>query len=899
MRKFLLILFTLLAVPQFILWAGTTGKLTGKVVDKNTQEPLPFVSIIVEGTKFGATTDVDGNYVILNLPPGKYIVRAQYLGYQTIVMENVPISVDLTTTRNFEMAEASVELSTVVIQGAAQKIQKDITSSQASVSSDQISALPVAELSDVLQLQAGVTKDAGGGFHIRGGRSSEIAYWVNGVSITDAFDNSQGIQIDNSSVQELQVISGTFNAEYGNAMSGIINTVTKEGGSEYHGDFKAYGSDHASNFTSFFPHIDKFDPVSSYNLQGSLSGPVPFTARKLAFFVNARYNYDDGYLYGENRYTTTGERGDGSVVAMNWAKRYLGQANFSYWPTQSIKLNLEGLFSKDDFQDYDHSYRWAPEGNVNKYGQSYNTTLTVTHMLNSSTFYTLKGTYFNRNFKERLYGSESDPRYLAPESLFVPTSYSFRTKGTNLHRFERSTETMNGKIDFTSQVSENHLLKIGAEAKSHVLYLEDYNLEALTINNQPVQPFTPVKPSKASINYTDYTYYPFEFSGYIQDKIEYESVIINLGLRFDYFDSRGKVLVDPSDPNIFNPLRPEYQEMVRNGVDQSAYESAFYKKASPKSQISPRFGIAYPISASGVVHFSYGTFLQIPPFQYLYNRGLYKLPETGNGIGVFGNADLEAQKTIMYEIGFRQEFFDEFSADVTGYYRDVRNWITAGPFVPTSNNVTYSTYINKDYSNVKGITVNLSKRFSNMYSIDLNYTYQVAEGSNSSPEDEYQAQLGSNEPTLYLIPMEWDQRHLINLSIFVGENTWGVSLLGRYGTGLPYTPAITQATADRDISTGLDRNSRRRPNQVNLDLKLHKTFPVFGLNITSFLRVFNLLDNRTVVNVFGDTGKADYTTETRNIGYDVNRPNSVQEYTRYPWNYAEPRNIQFGFEFSF
>ena len=127
----------------------------------------------------------------------------------------------------------------------------------------------------------------------------------------------------------------------------------------------------------------------------------------------------------------------------------------------------------------------------------------------------------------------------------------------------------------------------------------------------------------------------------------------------------------------------------------------------------------------------------------------------------------------------------------------------------------------------------------------------------------------------------------------------GELVLARYGTGLPYTPSITQYTADRGITSGLQRNSRSRPAQLNVDLKLHKTFKMFGFDVTTFLSVYNLLDNRIVVNVFGDTGKADYTTEGRNIGYDAKRPNTVQEYLRYPWNYGEPRLVQFGFEFNF
>ncbi len=229
MRKILLLISFLIYSAGSLIWGGTTGKLSGKVIDADTKEPMPFVNIILMGTNFGAASDLDGNYVMLNLPPGKYTVRAQSIGYQPMEYENVSISIDLTTNLDFELKATAVELEAIVVESRQDFVKKDVTSSQSLISSDQIEALPVSEFDDVLQFQAGVTRDAGGDFHIRGGRTSEIAYWVNGVSITDAYDNSRGIQIDNNSIQEFQVISGTFNAEYGNAMSGIVNTVTKEG----------------------------------------------------------------------------------------------------------------------------------------------------------------------------------------------------------------------------------------------------------------------------------------------------------------------------------------------------------------------------------------------------------------------------------------------------------------------------------------------------------------------------------------------------------------------------------------------------------------------------------------------------------------------------------------------
>jgi outer membrane receptor protein involved in Fe transport len=894
MKKILLFYFTVLICSLSFTFAGTTGKIAGNVTDSKTGEALPFVNIIIEGTNLGAATDIDGNYVILNIPPGKYNIKAQYIGYQAVVVENVSVSIDLTTTVDFTLSESAVELEEVVVQGKTDLLKKDVTSSQSLISSDEIEVLPVSEFEDVLQIQAGVSRDANGDFHIRGGRTNEIAYWVNGVSITDAYDNSRGIQIDNYSVQELQVISGTFNAEYGNAMSGIVNTVTKEGSREYHGSILLYSGDRASNFTEFFPHIDKFDLFANYNFQGSLSGPVPFTNNALTFFANARYYYDNGYLFGERRYNPDGTEGDGQVRPMNWSKNLYGQGNISVSPVQEVKILFEGLYSDVEYQDYNHEYRWNPDGDVRKYSRSYNLTGTITHMLSSSTFYTLKGSYFFKDFNEYLYEDPFDSRYFHPDSLIRPDSYSFRTKGTNLHQFFRETNTMFGRVDFTSQVTQEHLIKLGGAVKSHKLYFDDYTLEPLRVNGIPVEPFRPSIPAETQTNRYKYDAAPLELSGYLQDKIEYENVIINIGLRLDYFDSKGKVLVDITDPNIYAPLRP--------GLDTLTYEERepyFYKDVTSKFKISPRFGIAYPLTATGVVHFSYGHFLQIPPFQYLFQNGPYKVPNSGLNIGVFGNPDLEPQKTVMYEIGFRQEFLEDFLIDVTGFYRDIRDWIQAGALIETRNLVTYSIFTNRDYANVKGITLTINKRFNNYFSFDINYTFQVAEGSNSTPEEAFDAASGNDEPSLFLIPMDWDQNHLLNASIYTGFDNWGISLLARYGTGLPYTPTITQYTADRGITSGLVKNSRRIPSQFALDLKVDKTFHFGGLSLNVFLRVFNLLDNKNPIRVFGDTGQPDFTTETQNIGENLQRPNTPEEYVKYPDHYGEPRNIQFGIEFSF
>ncbi|MCB0298171.1 MAG: carboxypeptidase regulatory-like domain-containing protein, partial [Calditrichaeota bacterium] len=258
------------------LFSGTTGKIAGVVKDKENGEPLIGANIILDGHPLGATTDLDGSYFILNVPPGTYDVVVQYIGYQDVRVNGVSVSIDLTTRQNFELSSATIELGDeVVVVADRDVVQKDLTSSESRVSSEKIESLPVEEIDDVLQIQSGVTRGADGSFHIRGGRSSEIAYWVNGSSITDGFDNSRGLNIENESIQELQVISGTFNAEFGNAMSGIVNVVTKEGGSDFHGSIKAYTGDYVTSDDDIFYNLDQVQPKDNYSVQASLSGPVP------------------------------------------------------------------------------------------------------------------------------------------------------------------------------------------------------------------------------------------------------------------------------------------------------------------------------------------------------------------------------------------------------------------------------------------------------------------------------------------------------------------------------------------------------------------------------------------------------------------------------------------------
>ena len=195
------------------LFSGTTGKLSGVLSDKETGDPLIGANVMIEGTSLGAATDINGSYYVLQVPPGIYKVKFSMIGYQTLIMNDVRIRVDLTTSLDGQLSQSAVGLEEVIVQADRPMIQTDVTYSQANISSEEVDMLPVEEFTDVLSLQAGVVT-TGGEIHVRGGRGGEISYMVDGITVTDPYNSGIAVEIENNSIQELQFISGTFNAEY-------------------------------------------------------------------------------------------------------------------------------------------------------------------------------------------------------------------------------------------------------------------------------------------------------------------------------------------------------------------------------------------------------------------------------------------------------------------------------------------------------------------------------------------------------------------------------------------------------------------------------------------------------------------------------------------------------------
>lgn len=918
-KKLLLILLCSL-VLTVSLTAGTTGKLAGYVKDASNGEPLIGVNIILEGTTYGAATDLNGFYVINNLPPGNYKVNFSAIGYQKKQFVNVKVSVDFTTSLDVELNTESIELETIVVEAQAPLVRKDLTSSQVTIDANHIQTLPVESISQILTLQAGVTQGVGGELHIRGGRSNEILYTVNGVSIANPFDNSATIQIATNAIQELSVVSGTFNAEYGNALSGVVNTVTKEGGNHYTGKVSAYTGDHISSRKGTFFNVDDVNAFSNYVYELTFGGPLPYSNNLFSFFLSGRYEDDEGWLYGvreqnifdsvyinpadpnDVRVSSTGDR---SIVPMSWSRDFSGTAKLTYKPIPTIKVNLDALYSRSKYQGYSHSFKYNPDANTTGYEEGILTTLELRHTLNSKTFYTLKGSYNFHDYKSYLFplldadgkaidyypglgtgNYYADPRYQPDHKLTRPSPYTFYFGGTqNGHNYERA-QTWLAKFDITSQISANHEIKFGIQGKLNQLDYENFVIKRDSTRN-----LTPTIPGIETADHDLYVRKPVEFSTYIQDKMEFAKMIVNVGIRYDYFHPKAQYSTNIFYPSPKDPLLPEYVDPTTLLAD-----------APAKHQISPRVGVSFPITDRGIIHFSYGHFFQMPPFQYLYSNADFKY-SLGVGRQLFGNSDLNPEKQVTYELGLQQQLTDDIAFNVTGFYKDVRD-LLALQVIRVSGDRTYLKYVNKDYGNIKGITFSLTKRKNkgDILGVTLDYTFQVMEG-NDTNADAFFLDLSSGRQTENIpVYLSWDQTHNLNTTVSVGEaGDWNVTFVGRIGTGLPYTPQILEK------QIWVQTNSGRRPSTMRVDLLAEKNLSLFGANFIVFLKVFNLFDTLNERFVYDDTGRATYSLfqstggakSADDLAARVPGVHSSEEFYQRPNYYYPPREVRLGLSYEF
>jgi len=645
-------------------------------------------------------------------------------------------------------------------------------------------------------------------------------------------------------------------------------------------------------------------PAKFYNIQGSLSGPVPLANGLMSFYLSGRRFYDEGYIYGrrvfnpsdmsvfsgrDNTKWVIGATGDGALVPMNYQERFSLQGKLAVKVGSGKGIVFSALYQDQKYRDYDYRFQLNPDGDYRKFQKSLLGSASYTHVFSDAMFMDVTGSVFTNDFKQYVYEDPLDPptdaaslalvyvdpRYVNPERMRDAGANAYLTGGTQNWHFKHNTRTMTGRVDVTAQVTPVHQVKFGGEVNLHRLEYKDFQIHVDAASG-----FVPTMPRPGDFDFNYYVNHPRQFAVYVQDKIELSYLVVNIGLRYDFFQPDRQRLLEPDQVAGLDSLSPPYPER-------------FFSKASAKWQFSPRVGLSYPITDRGAIHISYGDFFQIPPFDYLYRNPNLRIPLSGDSpefVGnVIGNADLQPQRTTMYEIGLQQELTPELGLTVTAYYKDIRNLL--GILVHIKNNLKkYGEYVNLDYGAVKGFTVALEKRLVNGFGANIDYTLQVAQGNASDPNDNFNKAQSSPPVDInkQLVPLSWDRRHSLNVTLSVGTpGDFMASVIGRLGSGLPYTPSL------QNQRTGLE-NSDNKPVFTTVDLYATKDFTLAPFRISVFLKVYNLFDTANELNVFGDTGRAQYTLELTRSQQAPLGVNSIQQYYTRPDFFSAPRQVILG-----
>jgi outer membrane receptor protein involved in Fe transport len=817
------VLALVLLLPCLVL-AGDVGKIMGTVTDSRTGAPMVGANVILEGTTLGAATDMEGQYLILNVPPGSYTMAVSVVGYSTARIENVIVNVDLTTIQDVQLEETVLEGQVVVVTAARPLVERDATNATRVLRLEDFQNMPMRDYTEVVATQPGVVA-VGDAMHVRGGREDEIAYYVDGVYINDLRTGEKMGDVPINSVEEISYQAGGFNAEYGFANSGVVNTTTRTGRPTYNVNGEVITDSWLSQTEE---NLGAYSyGYNVYNM--GVSGPVPGLNNKLRFFFTGERRYMEDRrpsvgvhpelvsLYqvatAENPIDPMYEIGDTVQIAdlttvegplpHNHDSEWLFNGNLLF-DLRPVQVKVGGHYWTSDFQEYSQ-YRSLMEEALKHYPTdeefSYSMYGKVTHTVNPNTFYTATLSYHShgtergdgllgRNIAD--YGDLSDWN---ENDLTVPFLVLDGTNPGSPYRFGSGvfdsisvfddyylnrSNSMGIKFDMTSQLLDVHEWKGGFEYRYNTMrrYSVTRPMQiAGTLADNPPEDDLDVRAAYRA-GYTDNFGYPIYFGEMGGDPVD-PSDVLDSGpddakhpiIASAYLQDK----VEISDLVLNVGLRWDMMDandkMMEDPYDIPLDEDGFIDQSQlidteAKHNFSPRIGIGFPVTDRTVFHAQFGKFVQQPQFEFLYTGWDYLAGQIlqGNQVDI-GNPDLEPTKTTQYEVGLSQQLGDNAALDLTAFYKEIRDLVVLRNRYLASPN-TYPQYQNGDYGSVKGFSVNFNLRRTNRVAAHASYTLQFAGGTGStSGGNFYVTWIGREYYPTFVAPLDFDQRHTGSLNL--------------------------------------------------------------------------------------------------------------------------------------
>lgn len=822
-KYFLLgVLALLIALPLSGAFAGSTGKITGRVID-SSGSPLPGASVVIEGTQRGAIADADGFYVIIAVDPGLYDLTASLVGYSNVTKQDAEVKVDYTTTIDFDLKEQAIEAAEIVVTAERSPVEADKTSTKYVMTAEDIEQAPIIKTTgEFVSLQPGV--DQAGTFSVRGSDISwgdtPRAWGTQSAPANDVYVLVDGVRIPNqdghyaklftgvnkSAVQEISIETGVTSAEYGDAQAGTINIVTQDGGKAFHGwsevNYEPSGQKHwGDNIYDTPEHRDhmqwddpewlkEVDPLtgrlihvrSDYTswagvrMEGSVSGPI---VPNVSFVASAKHERR------APKYPSATQNGfyDDRGHYMNAPNNLQTSGTLTFKPTVSTKLKTglvlqkytafndevnEYNYAKEGFiRDTDHSLRnvflpaeWASSGRYEHLEQLIYGTFT--HTISPKTFYEIRVSHSRTSVDTTGFDWPYSPNNYRGTPKFTSSA---RKEADGWYIIDRDVamwvqsdrKRVMFRGDLSSQITKGNFVKAGFEATKYSAYYTYWNARSKSDNwfthysggDKPYALGSPANPLRAAL--------------YVQDKMEFEGLIVNVGLRMDFQQHGHEDLYKsgfhwaPMHRRFSNRHFGYGEGSVSGGLIASP---DLAQKGPTWFYFSPRLGISHPVTDRMVMHFSLGRFVQWkdlydnysksyrnfgrlgpdgnPNWQDVNGNGTWDAQETYANMdphysGFGGDTTAHPEETLTFEVGADWNFVSDYTTSMTIFYRSETNQLAKdGTHWLGSKRGSHYTRgcTNARAAYAKGVELAVGKRMSDYFSFRLSWGSQWTANGN-------------------------------------------------------------------------------------------------------------------------------------------------------------------------
>lgn len=873
LRALLPALLLFLVVPPLPAQEAATqpaGAIEGRVRERATQRPLSPANVLVLGTRLGTTTAPDGRFALDGIPAGRHVVEASFMGFAS-ARDTVEVVAGQRVNAHFDLSPTVVRtLEAIEIRADRPLIDVKRTATAHALSTHDLEAMLAQSptVDAVVEQQPGITRDRGR-LHFRGGRSDEGLFVVDGIKVRDLLSGeSSGSEIAARSAQEVQVMTGGFDARYSQAMSGVVETRIKEGGREWHGSF-SYETDAL------------LDNQDAHQIHADVSGPNVLLAPLLrlagaerpevTFYASLSTDLSNGYLPSVRdlaeptrlrssvRDEVLGRAFDyGSFFTPLAQNQWRGVLKTAWKVDADNKLSLSLTktlgFSQDwgdpdigeiDRNITDFPWSWAPHldhhytisRDVNIASLAWN------RSLGTRTRTALRLWRHYSGQRKDVDGQRWDAYDLSTdaerrgEAGFVDTPYFIDTGDASDWR-DRYVVVW-GLANEWSRRLGTHELEWGLNAEYHDVQYMSVNARTVDLqNNLPL-----------GDEYDLFHVTPNAGSLYLQDHFEHEGMSVGLGLAYDYWFPGEQV-----EKGLAARSRPHFTDALHEKFTEETHGFAGHRF---KGHMSPRVGVSFPVSEQAHLFFNYGHYSQRPPYYYVYAKST---SQSGEEYPRIGNPTLNPQISVSYEIGSEYQFAEGTALRGTLFWKDMYDYPTSIRLVMQERATARSNffiYWNMDYARSRGIELSLQQNRRNFLAGSLSYTYSIGKGKSSDPNKTKLIQEtggDSREPLLEEEFLWWNRPHKltaqVNLRIRADDDPprwfgfrWPADLQAKLylvlRSGRAYTP---YDASDQRVG---DPYSRNGPLDKTCDFSLAKGFRLGGRRAEISLNIYNVFDWRT------------------------------------------------------